>query len=452
MPRWGSAIAVMAVVMIAASIWGCRRTTPLRFEPDMMSVIELELVPEHRQQIAKVVDDLFGTPDQPKVPDGVDLDLAKLEMAAGAAGYVEADEAGLHRPRGLYRQHCAQCHGIAGDARGPAAAVVNARPRDFRLGVFKFKSTWHAAKPTDDDLRRTVARGLAGTAMPSFILLDGEALGRDAKENSSRIDALVEYVKYLSLRGEVERELMVTVADEFDFDPRAQTTDDPFDPETDSGDRDLVDQIVAEVASAWQEAPNQRVEIDPATIPSKDRTAEELASSISAGDKLFHSEIAKCNQCHGATGRGDGELSLTGLQEYDDWNQRELDFRRATEALAANLKADGRRGEVDEWAMSQLKARQRLVGTFLPAEKVRPRDLADGVFRGGGEPKDLFLRIHQGIPGTPMPAHGSPRPGVAGALTDDQIWQLVDYIRSLRGDTGRVAQQAQSPEPHHGAN
>jgi mono/diheme cytochrome c family protein len=263
---------------------------------------------------------------------------------------------------------------------------------------------------------------------------------------------LVEYAKYLSLRGEVERELMVAVADEFDFDPRAGTTDDPLDPESDSSDRELVDEIVAAVAAAWQEASNERIHIDPATLPAKDRTAEELAASVAAGDKLFHSEIAKCSQCHGVTGRGDGELSLAGLQEYDDWNQRELDFRRATEAIAATLQAQQRRGEVDKWALSQLKARQRLEATFLPAEKVRPRDLADGVFRGGGEPKDLFLRIHQGIPGTPMPAHGSPRPGVAGALTDEQIWQLVDYVRSLRGERGRVAQQRAPREAIKAAN
>src|SRR5690606_28639792 len=129
----------------------------------------------------------------------------------------------------------------------------------------------------------------------------------------------------------------------------------------DSGDRELVDEIVAEMATPWHEARDQQISIDQATIPPKDRTAEELAAAIAAGDKLFHSEIAKCSQCHGATGRGDGELSIAGLQEYDDWNQRELDFRRETEALADTLKAQQKRGEADQWALSQLKARQRLV-------------------------------------------------------------------------------------------
>ncbi len=46
------------------------------------------------------------------------------------------------------------------------------------------------------------------------------------------------------------------------------------------------------------------------------------------------------------------------------------------------------------------------------------------MYRGGRRPIDLFWRVHQGINGTPMPASNS-------SLTEEEIWQIVDYIRSL---------------------
>jgi mono/diheme cytochrome c family protein len=42
------------------------------------------------------------------------------------------------------------------------------RPRDFTLGLFKYKSTPRDEAPTDADLRRIVTEGLAASAMPSF--------------------------------------------------------------------------------------------------------------------------------------------------------------------------------------------------------------------------------------------------------------------------------------------
>ena len=71
---------------------------------------------------------------------------------------------------------------------------MNPYPRDYRQGAFKFKSTARADKPTTDDLRRILRDGIAGTAMPSFLLLPDD-----------EIDALIEYVKYLSYRGQTER-------------------------------------------------------------------------------------------------------------------------------------------------------------------------------------------------------------------------------------------------------
>ncbi len=71
----------------------------------------------------------------------------------------------------LYMEHCSGCHGVNGDGRGPAARWLNPKPRDFRDGVFKFRSTPSGALPTEGDLMRTLTAGLAGTSMPSWHLV-----------------------------------------------------------------------------------------------------------------------------------------------------------------------------------------------------------------------------------------------------------------------------------------
>src|SRR4029079_15094507 len=141
---------------------------------------------------------LFGTPDEPAFPaiEGVEpgkiVTVSRLKLAAGPVG---SDEKGASQ--GLYREHCAHCHGITGDGAGPTAAFLNPYPRDYRKGQFKFKSTPVGQKPTHADLKKIVLEGIPGTAQPSFKLLP-----------ELEVEALIEYVKYLSIRGEVERELL----------------------------------------------------------------------------------------------------------------------------------------------------------------------------------------------------------------------------------------------------
>lgn len=67
-----------------------------------------------------------------------------------------------------YRMRCARCHGERGDGNGPVADFLDPRPRDFTLGMFKFRTTATGALPTDGDLFRTITRGIPGTAMPSW--------------------------------------------------------------------------------------------------------------------------------------------------------------------------------------------------------------------------------------------------------------------------------------------
>ena len=81
------------------------------------------------------------------------------------------------RPLGarVYAKHCAVCHGPDGRGNGPAAPSMIPRPRDFTLGLFKYKSTPPGEPPTDADLEHVVSDGLAASAMPYFKDLLSEA-------------------------------------------------------------------------------------------------------------------------------------------------------------------------------------------------------------------------------------------------------------------------------------
>lgn len=71
-------------------------------------------------------------------------------------------------------------------------------------------------------------------------------------------------------------------------------------------------------------------------------------------------------------------------------------------------------------------------GTQVPSLKdaaglpIRPRDFNTGLFRGGHTGRDLYLRINNGLPGTPMIPYGSE------TLKPEERWALVHYVQSLR--------------------
>jgi plastocyanin len=72
------------------------------------------------------------------------------------------------RGKAVYERFCTQCHGPRGNGGGEVAPYANPRPRDFRQGLFKFRSTPFGSLPTVADLDRTVSHGLYGTLMPPF--------------------------------------------------------------------------------------------------------------------------------------------------------------------------------------------------------------------------------------------------------------------------------------------
>src|SRR5258707_8171900 len=79
------------------------------------------------------------------------------------------------RGREVYERYCVQCHGARGHGGGEVAQWAHPRPRDFRQGVFKFRSTPYGSLPTAADLDRVIQNGLYGTLMPPFNALNPRA-------------------------------------------------------------------------------------------------------------------------------------------------------------------------------------------------------------------------------------------------------------------------------------
>ncbi|MBX9788334.1 MAG: c-type cytochrome [Pirellulales bacterium] len=359
-----------------------------QFREDRKVAIANEKV---RQQL--VVDLLtagFGTPDEPFAPSDLGLDIARLRRAAGPVASYQSGQ-----QHGLYRKHCAHCHGISGDGAGPTALFLNPYPRDYRPGVFKFTSTGPGMKPTRADLERTIREGLAGTAMPSFATLP-----------QFEVDALIEYVIYLSIRGETETLLNAAFEGE-ELEPIDLKADAAKQQEQATALAERLKSEAADRASLWTAAvdtivvPNQ--EAIPPFLPAEG-TAEWQAS-VERGRVLFRdSKTANCIKCHGLTALGDGG----GEELFDDWNK----------AKPANTKP-----EIALWE--------------LPKQELRPRNLRLGIYRGGRRPADLYRRIHVGIKGTPMPAAGNvlTQPG--------QIWDIVNYVLSLPYEASGEAKPTQ---------
>lgn len=355
------------------------------------------------------LEELFGTPDSPKWPevfkDEEELaQLVSLERLNRAAGAVRSDQEDRHF--GLFREHCVHCHGTTGNGIGPTAVFLNPYPRDFRLGVFKFKSTPFGRKPTRTDLRRIVQEGVMGTSMPSFRLL---------KEDE--IEALVDYVIYLSIRGEVERKLLTEgadldfTADEHLFAPAMKESA----PEDFADQMDIINEHVLNVAESWARAEDQALVVKP---PEEDyplftrdadgspEAREKLAESIASGRKIFHGNVANCATCHGSTGLGDGQKN-----DYDAW----------TKDWIQPLSLDPKDSE-------QIEPYIKL-GALKPRNLV-PRNLRSGMYRGGSQPVDIYLRIVLGIDGTTMPA-APLKPENPLGLSQNEVWDVVNYVLSL---------------------
>ena len=377
---WKAAMLLGAVVLA-----GCGKTEPPRFRLNMEGRDRAEVPEPQQQALINALTAMFGTPDDPYAFAETGLDLKKLKLAAGPSA---SDEAGVRQ--GLYRQHCAHCHGISGDGLGPTAGFLDPYPRDYRRGIFKFTSTADGAKPTTADLKKTIIDGIPGTAMPSFSLLPQD-----------EIDALAEYVKYLAIRGETESLLSALVESEG--------------PEYLNHDV-VLNEALLPIVGFWNDAESNIVQPPERPPEAAIDTPEQLAASIEAGRKLFlNTKRGQCLNCHGPTGLGDG-----GDVIYDAWNKPKDQLRKIDPEKVAELFS-------------------------LPIQRLKPRNLRLGIYRGGRRPVDLYRRIHAGIKGAEMPAAGA-TPQKPDGLSPEDIWHLVDYVRSL---PYQPASQTHEPSTAH---
>jgi len=94
----------------------------------------------------------------------------------------------------VYKHMCTFCHGADGNGGGKAMAYLYPWPRDFRKGVFKYRTTPPESLPLDKDIYQTIQRGVPGTAMPGW---------RNALTEEETW-AVVAYIKKFSERFENE--------------------------------------------------------------------------------------------------------------------------------------------------------------------------------------------------------------------------------------------------------
>ena len=309
------------------------------------------------------------------------LTLDPLHSAASAAPGTPIRLIGhkLQAGRRLYMQHCMHCHGVSGDGNGPTARYIsnhrlNPQPRDFRRGLFKFTSTKDGYYASREDLRRTVRQGLAGTYMPSFLLMKSEEL-----------DAIIEYVRFLAMRGEVERRLLAHLKDllpDADGTPPADLKSLEKELAVDGFAEALADGA-ALVAENWTNAEDPRNGV----LPTMARLPDTPQSRLK-GRNLFISTKINCAKCHGEGGRGNGGF-LNDFQKNPETQQ--------------NYDTPGLR---DAWH-----------------NNIRPRNLTSGVYRGGRRPLDVFRRVSVGIKATPMAGFAT--------LPEEDRWHIVNYVLSI---------------------
>ncbi len=206
----------------------------------------------------------------------------------------------------VYMKRCSFCHGLEGKGDGPVADTLSPRPRDFIAGLYKFRTTESGEVPRDEDLFRTLTKGLPGTAMESFAAIP-------EKERWQ----VIYYIK--------------------------QFAPDYFDPKEPP--------LVAKIGSSPP-------------------FSEEM---IDKGKGVY--QKAKCWQCHGQGGRGDGPS-------------------------AGKLE--------DEWG-----------------NPILPADLTKGwQYRGGKTVEEIYRTFTTGINGTPMPSY-------TDTIPENERWALAYYVNSI---------------------
>jgi mono/diheme cytochrome c family protein len=378
------------IVAAALGLAGCGQPPPASFSVNHQKVDSL--IPEARAELASVLTENFGNPNQLVAWKKFDIDYGTGDPKLPKEDPRHEDGWRLKEGRNLFMRHCQHCHGVAGDGDGPTARFLSPRPRDYRQGIFKFKSTVYDAKPSRDDLLRILEAGIPGTYMPSFVLLGKEELF-----------LIIDYVRWLSIRGNMEirmaEELAALFATEQDIaqtlgDDESKKRSDAVAEVMKSVKSDFpatVEDIASSLAEDWSGA-----ELPESVVVPKVKRTPPTKESIARGRRFFLSQgkKAECAECHGESARGDG-----GNTEKFWPVPKSKPERKYEEA-----------GLHDDWGHPQ-----------------KPRDLTRGIYRGGRRPVDIYRRVHQGIRGTQMN-------GFAKLLEPEEIWDIVNYVLSIPFD------------------
>ncbi len=359
--------------------------------------------PKLQEGVRKGLVKLFGpNPQEIHVPKGAPLPSGGIQLA----NYVKAGEGAGAQPKpiyvlrssepgqpavkerqeggyALYRRHCLHCHGVSGAGDGPTADFLFPRPRDYRPGKFKFTSTPNGAKPTREDLRRTIRDGLHGTSMPAF----------ESMMSRAEIEQVLDYVIFLSIRGETELSLIdeASIADE--NDPAALSDE-------------VLENVVSGVFNKWKSVDTQ-VFNPPVARKASSPQSILHGRDLFLGYKSRKGATVDCVGCHGALATGDG-ASFVPQAVFNDvvfggdpslQNER---LGKYSEVVRKQWK-----DSLDEWG-----------------NPLRPNNLNRGIYKGGRRPLDLYWRISKGITGAKMPAHYP-------TLEGDEIWDLVNFVLEL---------------------
>ncbi len=124
--------------------------------------------------------------------------LAQLAPVAACmlltVSIAEADTGDARNGKLVYERNCLACHGAQGDGHGEAAEYMSTKPRDYRQGTFKWRSTPSGSLPLDSDLEHTLINGLHGTYMPPW-----RSLGETSRQD------VIAYIKTFSPRFATEK-------------------------------------------------------------------------------------------------------------------------------------------------------------------------------------------------------------------------------------------------------
>ena len=96
----------------------------------------------------------------------------------------------------IYQANCARCHGETGMGDGPAANMLYPKPRSFASGLFKFGST-RSGLPTDEDLARTINKGLLPSIMPPW----------EGTLSPDQVRQVIGAIRQLAFEGHIAKQL-----------------------------------------------------------------------------------------------------------------------------------------------------------------------------------------------------------------------------------------------------